>query len=350
MAEQQQTPNGNGQKKKKAFMIVGIIVVIGAIVGFFYAEYRKTHISTDDAFIDGDIYTVAAKINGTVRTVAVSSNQPVKKGDLLVEIDPADYSVRYREASSVVHAEKAKMGEAETRISAARANLEVQRANLKLAEIEKNRSENLFQKQVIPRDRYDRSMTGYEVAAAQVKAAEEQLRNAESQKLTQASTIKQKEATAALAELNTQYTRLYAPADGYVTKKSVQVGNQIQAGQPLMAIVHLDTIYVIANYKETQMGRIRPGQQVEIKVDAYPGKDLQGQGGQHHGGNGRDLLALSARERHGQLREGGAAHPGKDRLRRGRGQGSCAPHRHVRGADDSRQMILEVPQHVLTLL
>ena len=97
-------------------------------------------------------------------------------------------------------------------------------------------------------------MTGYDVAAAQVKAAEEQLRNAESQKLTQASTIRQKEATAALAELNFEYTRIYAPVDGYVTKKSVQLGNQIQAGQPLMAVVGLQDIWVTANFKETQMG------------------------------------------------------------------------------------------------
>ncbi len=276
MAEPQQAQNGNGQKKKKAFLIVGVIVVIGGILSFFYSGYRKTHISTDDAFIDGNVHTVAAKINGTVKAVAVTDNQHVKQGDLLLEIDPADYSVRYREASSSVSAERAKLAEAETRIAAAKANLELQRANLKLAEIEKVRSESLYQKEVLPRDRYDRAMTGHEVAAAQVKAAEEQLRNAESQRLTQTSTIRQKEATAALAELNTQYTRIYAPVEGYVTKRSVQVGNQIQAGQPLMAVVGLQDIWITANFKETQMGRIRPGQTVEFTVDSYPGKNFKG--------------------------------------------------------------------------
>ena len=273
MAEQQ--PGNNG-KKKKAFMIVGVVVAIGLVAGYFYSGYRKTHVSTDDAFIDGNIHTIAAKIYGTVKEIYVTDNQPVKQGDLLLEIDPADYTVRYREASSAVNAEKAKLAEAVTKIAAAQANLELQRANLKLAEIEKTRSENLFQKEAIPRDRYDRAMTSYEVAVAQVKAAEEQLRTTESQKLTQASTIKQKEASASLADLNYQYTKIYAPANGYVTKKSVQVGNQIQPGQPLMAVVGLNDIWVVANYKETELENIRPGQQVDIAVDSYPGKVFKG--------------------------------------------------------------------------
>jgi len=273
MAEQA-TENNN--KKRRAFMIVGTVVVLGLIGGWFYSGYRKTHVSTDDAFIDGHIHTIAAKISGTVKRISVNDNQPVKQGDLLVEIDPADYSVKYREASSVVGAEKAKLAEDEAKIAAARANLELQKANLRLAELEKNRSENLFQKEAVPRDRYDRAMTGYEVAAAQVKAAEEQLRTAQSQKLTQASTIKQKEAAAALADLNYQYTKIYAPADGYITKKSVQVGNQIQAGQPLMAVVGLNDIWVVANYKETELTNIRPGQRVTIEVDSYPGKVFMG--------------------------------------------------------------------------
>ncbi len=278
MAEEQ-TPNSqtrDRQKKRKAFVIVGAVVLVGLIAGYFYAEYRKTHISTDDAFVDGNIHTIAAKISGTVKDIHVTDNQPVKKGDLLLEIDPEDYSVKFREAASVVGAEKAKLNEAETKIAAARANLELQRANLKLAEIEKTRSVNLYQKEVIPRDRYDRALTAYDVSVAQVKAAEEQLRQAESQKISQAATIRQKEAAADLAGLNYQYTKIYAPTDGYVTKKSVQVGNQIQPGQPLMAVVGLADIWVTANFKETQMENIRPGQLVRIRVDSYPGKDFKG--------------------------------------------------------------------------
>ncbi len=273
MAEEQ---TNNNQKKKKAFAIVGTTILIGLIAGYFYNSYRKTHVTTDDAFIDGNIHTIAAKISGTVKQIYIDDNQPVKAGDLLVEIDPADYGARLREASSSVSAEKAKLSEVETRIASAHANLELQRANLKLAETDKNRAEKLIKEQVIPQERYDRAMTAYEVAVAQVKAAEEQLRQAESQKLTQTATIRQKEAAASLAELNYQYTKIYAPTDGYVTKKSAQLGNQIQAGQPLMAVVALDDIWVTANFKETDMGNIRPGQAVKIKVDSYPGKVFNG--------------------------------------------------------------------------
>jgi membrane fusion protein (multidrug efflux system) len=276
MTNQQQTQKENNRKKKKAFLIVGIIILAGLVAAYFYAEYRKTHITTDDAFIDGSVHTIASKINGTVMHIHVRDNQHVKQGDLMLEIDPVDYNMRLREASSAVNAEKAKLAEAETRIAAARAQLELQRANLKLAEVEKTRSESLFQKEVLSRDRYDRAITAYEVATAQMKAAEEQLKSAESQKQTQMSTIRQKEASAALAERSREYTKIYAPADGYVTKKTVQLGNQIQAGQPLMAVVGLEKIWVTANFKETQMGLIRPGQPVRIKVDSYPGKIFSG--------------------------------------------------------------------------
>jgi membrane fusion protein (multidrug efflux system) len=268
--------NSNSGKKKKAFLIVGVIVAIGLITGWTYSGYRKTHISTDDAFIDGDIYTVAAKISGTVKTVAVSSNQEVKKGDLLVEIDPADYDVRLREAASALGVEKAKLSEAETRIESARANLDLARANLGLAETDKTRAEKLIAEQVIPQDRYDRAATGFDIARAQLRAAEEQLRQAQAQKTTQASSISQKEAATALARLNQEYTKIVAPADGYVTKKNVQPGNQLQAGQPLMAVVSLDNLSVIANYKETEVEHIRPGQPVDIKVDSYPGRVFKG--------------------------------------------------------------------------
>ncbi len=266
----------NNGKKKKAFLIVGAIVLVGLAFGFLYNSYRRTHITTDDAFIEGNIHTVAAKIYGTVKSVQVNDNQAVKRGDLLLEIDPRDYDVRLREASSALGVEKAKLSEADARIESAKANLELQRANLKLAETEKARAETLFQKEVIPRDRYDRAMTGYEVSLAQVKAAEEQLRQAESQRQTQVSSIRQKEAAAALADLNVDYTRIVAPVDGYVTKKSVQVGNQIQPGQPLMSVVSLSDLWVVANFKETQMERIRPGLAATIEVDGYPSKVFRG--------------------------------------------------------------------------
>lgn len=268
--------NETNEKKKKAFLILGGVIALSLILGYFYNLYRTTHISTDDAFIAGNVHTIASKIYGTVKSVYVSDNQAVKRGDLLIEIDPKDYSVKLREAASALGVEQAKLVETEARIESAKANLELQKANLKLAEADKERADDLYRQEVIARERYDRAVTAYEVAAAQVRAAEEQLRQARSQRVTQEAAIKQREAGLALANLNYGYTKIYSPADGYVTKKTVQVGNQIQPGQPLMAVVSLNGIWVVANYKETQLGRIRPGQRVVIKVDMFPGKKFKG--------------------------------------------------------------------------
>jgi membrane fusion protein (multidrug efflux system) len=232
MAEQQAATNG--EKKKKAFLIVGAVVSVGLLIGYFYNSYRKTHITTDDAFVDGNIHTIATRVAGNVKSVAVTDNQRVERGDLLVELDPADYR---------------------SRADAARANLELQRATLRLAAIERNRAKALYDQDAGSADRYDKAASNHEISLAQVKLAEEQLR---------------------LAELNLGYTRVTAPASGYITRKSVQTGNQVKDGQPLMAVVDLDNLYVVANYKETEMEHIRPGQPVRITVDAYSGRVLTG--------------------------------------------------------------------------
>lgn len=295
---------GNGSKKKIALSIFAIVVIVGLTALFFYTRYIKTHISTDDAFIDGDIYTIASKVSGTVKNVFVSSNQLVKKGDILVELDEADYEVKVSEAASALEAEKAKTTEIESRIVAARKLLaetvarveavkalnELQNAKLEQAEKDRDRAENLYKKQAISKEKYERALTAYKVALAQVRASTEDMKavtlavetqkaavkQAEASKISQMSIIKQKEAVLETAQLNSGYTKINSPADGHVTKKSVEAGNQIKAGQPIMAVVSLDDVYVTANYKETELERVKPGQKVEIEVDTYPGKKFTG--------------------------------------------------------------------------
>ncbi len=291
-------------RKKKAMIVFAVLAIVGALSVFFYMRYKSTHISTDDAFIDGHIHTIAPKISGTVKSIYVDSNQYVKAGDILVEIAPVDYEVKENEAASAVNAEKAKLAEREAgidasrkmlaelaaRMGAAKANLQLQEANLRQAETDIRRAESLFKKEAISKEKYDRTRTEYDVSTAQVKASKELLKQAEvaletqkavvkqaeAAKVTQASLVKQGEAVLDSARLNFGYTKIYAPTDGYVTKKSVEVGNQIQPGQPLMAVVPLTDIYVTANYKETQLEKVRPGQRVDITVDTYPGKVFKG--------------------------------------------------------------------------
>ncbi|MDH5767856.1 MAG: HlyD family secretion protein [Nitrospirota bacterium] len=300
-----ETKAANNKKRKKIAIIVFVaIALIGAITIYFYLRYKATHITTDDAFVDGRIHTIASKIVGTVKVIYVKDNQSVKKGDLLLEIDPVDYEVRVKEATSGLSAENARLSELEAKIEAskkqlselhtamevARANLELQEANLKQAEIDIKRAENLYKKDAISKEKYEKTMTAYHVTLAQVKAAKEQLkltemaietqkavvRQSEAAKNSQLSAIKEKEAKLKAAQLNYGYTKITAPSDGYVTKKSVEIGNQIQVGQPLMAVVPLSDTWIIANYKETQLEKVRPGQKVKIKVDTYSGKIFKG--------------------------------------------------------------------------
>jgi len=287
-------------KSRIALMIVVVFLLVGSLGFYAYIRYRNTHVTTDDAYVTGRIHTIAAKVPGTVKAVLVHDNQFVKQGDILLEIDEKDYDVRVREASSSVGAERAKLEEIASRVDvarkqltefrfraeSARANLKLQEINLRQAGIDLQRAEKLFGKKIIAEDRYDKVKTLYEGDIAQVEAAREQLKYAEAALETQKSLIRQMESayasqgssvtqkkeTLAAESLKKSYTRIYAPSDGYITKKNLEVGNQIQAGQPLMAVVPLDDVWLVANYKETQLERVKPGQKVVIDVDSYPAR------------------------------------------------------------------------------
>jgi membrane fusion protein (multidrug efflux system) len=294
----------HSRKRIAAFIILPLLMAIGAGILYFYLQYKKTHISTDDAFVDGRVHAIASKIPGTVKAIHVKDNQFVKKGNLILEMDPMDYEVKVKETQAGLETEKAKLSEIRDRVDTvkkqlreiiasleqARANFELQEANLQQAEIDLKRAEYLLKKEVIPRESYDKTKTNYDVAVAQVKAARERIKQLEASLETQRAVIKQtesslipqhaqiqqKDAISKGAELNKSYTKIYTPSDGYIAKRSVEIGNQIQPGQSLMAVVPLDDIWITANYKETQLERVKPGQKVKINVDTYPSKVFHG--------------------------------------------------------------------------
>jgi len=294
----------NLNKKKSAVLLLSVMLIAGIGGVLYYLEYRKTYITTDDAFVTGRIHVIASKVPGTVKTLHVDDNQFVKKDDLLVEIDVKDYDVRVKGAQSARNAERSKLDELSTRtdvarkqlaelqfsVQSARANQRLQGTNLKQAEIDYKRAQALYKRGVVPEERLEKTKTGYDVSVAQVEASREQLKQIEAALETQKSIIKQSESAFKsqdsivkqkdevlnAEDLKKSYTKIYAPAEGYITKKSVETGNQIQEGQPLMAIVPLDDIWVVANYKETQIENVRPGQKAKIKVDTYPGRDFAG--------------------------------------------------------------------------
>ncbi|MDO8785152.1 MAG: HlyD family secretion protein [Syntrophales bacterium] len=303
MGEMQKSA-GKNNKKGTALVIFLVIGLIVAAAVFFYLQYKKIHITTDDAFIDGKVHTIASKVSGTVKAIHVDDNQFVKADRLLVEIDPRDYDVRVNEAQFGLKAEEDRYAEVVAGIEAARRQLEERGASVKAAKAELElqeatmlqarkditRAESLFKQDAISKERYENAQTGYKIAQARVKVAQEQLRRAQSALETQkaiivqaektlrfqSSLVNQRKAAVETVRLNAGYTKIYAPTDGYITKKSVERGNQIQPAQPLMALVPLSDIWVTANYKETDIRKVKPGQDVEIKVDTYPGKKFRG--------------------------------------------------------------------------
>ena len=227
--------NTNDPKKQKVIKILAGIILLSLVGGGIYIMRNLSQETTDDAYIEGRIHTIAPKVSGTVLKVNIEDNQLVKKGDLLVEIDPVDYILKVNEAA---------------------ANLEVRKATLEQSVRDRDRAESLFNGKVIPKEKYEFALTAYNLAKAQMSAAKEQLN---------------------ISRQNLRYIKIYSPVDGYVTKKSVEIGNQINVGQPLMAIIGLSDIWLTANYKETQLKNVRKGQHVRVKVDAYPGKVFLGE-------------------------------------------------------------------------
>ncbi|NLW35391.1 MAG: HlyD family secretion protein [Syntrophorhabdus aromaticivorans] len=305
MEETGEVLNNGSNSRKKKLIIGGIIAAMLFVVFLFaYLRYRAGHITTDDAYVEGAVHTVASKVAGTVKNVLVADNQSVKKGDVLVEIDEVDYDIKVKEASTSLDAEKTRLFEARSRLDAARrqvdevraaissakAAVEVQEANARQARLDMKRADNLFKNEAISRERHEKAKTSLDVAEAQLKAAGEQVkrleaslqaqlsaaRQAEALVKTQQAMIVQRQTVVEAAELTRSYVKIVAPADGYVTKKSVEAGNQVSPGQPLLAVVPLGDTWIVANYKETQLQRIRPGQKVRIKIDALPNKKLTG--------------------------------------------------------------------------
>jgi len=265
----------SGRRKKLLIIVLSAGTVI-ALLGLVHFIQNLSRVTTDDAYVEGKIHSIASKIPGTVEQLLVDDNQAVKKGDILLKIERRDYEVRVNEAEAALEAEKARAVDVAAGIRAAAAALEVQEVALNQATLDRQRTQALFKENVIPKERNEKIETAYNMAVAQVKAAKEQLAKAEAMRKLEESLVKQREAALETARLNLGYTVIAAPAAGYVTRKSAQEGNQVSAGQPLMAVVALDDIWVVANFKETQLKNVRAGQRAEIEVDTYPGVKFHG--------------------------------------------------------------------------
>jgi membrane fusion protein (multidrug efflux system) len=275
------------QKPKRLGPPKLILFAAGALIlaGAAYWYIRSTgYQSTDDAAVEAHVIEVSPRISGLVQAVHFDDNYLVKCDDLLLELDPRDFQVAVANADANLAAAKSKLNEtdarqkvAEAALGQAEADLTSARATADDAEADFKRNVQLYARHVIDRREYDASAAQAKSAAANVETAakkvtsqEAHVRLASAQCVTTSAQEKQAEAQRQEAELHLSYTRIFAPFDGRVTKKSVEPGNYVQPGQTLFTLVPPE-VWVVANFKETQLTRMKVGQSVSVHVDAIPG-------------------------------------------------------------------------------
>jgi membrane fusion protein (multidrug efflux system) len=280
-------PRKRGRKLKLLLAGTALLVVLIAVI-FYYFLFIAPYESTDDAFIDGYVTLISPRVPGQVARLAVTDNQEVKAGDVLVEIDPRDYETSLSQAKAdlaaassqsnqsraQVKVSEAKVAQAQAAVTAAAA--EAQRANDDLKRYENVEIRAVSKSAIDLAQAQARSANANLVAAySQTNAAEAEVVLSEAGVETATAAAQQSEAKLQQAELNLSYTKIIAPMDGRVTARTVQLGHYILPGQALLALVPKD-VWVTANFKETQLTYMKPGQPVELKVDAYPNKIFKG--------------------------------------------------------------------------
>jgi membrane fusion protein (multidrug efflux system) len=336
----------------RKFIIIAVVLVLVVAAGFFYWRSTFSE-DTDDAQVDGNLYQVSSRVAGQVIKVYVDDNQTVQAGQLLVEVDPKDYEVALEQAEanlasaeaqyvqatvnvpitrittgttvtnarSDVRGSSASVAQAQKQIEVAQARVDQAKANAEKARLDVERYTPLVQKDVISKQQFDAAVA--QAAAtrasvleseAQVLSAQEALRqaqqrlaqsNAQAQQATEngpsqvkaqqaaanaaLANVKQAQAQVDQAKLNLSYTRIVAPVTGIINKKNVQVGANLSIGQDLLTVIPLTDLWVTANFKETQIEKMHPGQEVILKVDALGGRKFHGKVTQIGGATGSKL-------------------------------------------------------------
>lgn len=267
--------------RKRAAVILLVMLAVALVLGVRLWVRSKTHVETDNAFIESHVYSISSRVPGNVGRVLVRDNQFVKKGEVLVELDREDYRLRVDNYVAQLDLARNETASTHAQVDAARAAVNSDRARLEQAELDLARGRALYKREVIAKEQLDKLETARKVAASRLLETEGSVRRALALLgLTgnggKDAQIARKKAELEESRRNLSFTRILAPADGYITKKSVEPGNNIQAGQPLMALVELNNTWITANYKESQLTHVRPGQKVEFEVDTYPGKTFKG--------------------------------------------------------------------------
>jgi membrane fusion protein, multidrug efflux system len=268
-------PSSSGSRRRRNFVLVILLLLVAAAVAIPGWSYLSSYEDTDDAQIDGHIIAVSSRINGTIEDVYVIDTQPVIKGQLLADIEPSDYVVAVEGARARLAQAKAQVESARAEYQTALSKINQDEATSAKAEYDVPRLATLAAQGAGRKEDYQESLRVAKVARATVEADRARAAAAMTNIASREAEVKRAQAALDQALLDYGYTRITAPMSGVIGKKSVEPGQRVQPGQSLLAVVPLDDVWVTANFKENQLRRMRPGQPVQIHVDAL-GRSFSG--------------------------------------------------------------------------
>ncbi|WP_133645724.1 biotin/lipoyl-binding protein [Paraburkholderia flava] len=287
--------NNGKRPSKRPLIILGIVVVVLLIGAGIWWFATRNEVSTDDAYTDGNAITIAPKVSGYVAKLAIDDNVYVHKGDLLVQIDPRDYQAQVDQARAQLGLAQAQLSAAQVQLDIARVQYPAQfrqaRAQTQSAEANQRQAQAAYARQhavdarATSQQNIDTAdaqrlttQAAVDQARAQMQTASlvpQQIRQAEAAVEERRQQVAQANAQLEQAQLNLSWCEVRAPSDGWVTRRNVQFGSFLQAGATLFALV-TPRVWITANYKESQLDRMRAGDRVKIGVDAYPHLELHG--------------------------------------------------------------------------
>jgi membrane fusion protein (multidrug efflux system) len=259
----------SGGSRRIVFLVMGVALLGLLGLGAKRWWFGRSHVSSDNAQVDGHIIPILPKVGGFVADVRVRENQELKAGDTLVVLDDRDFRSRLAQTEADLAAllatvsSRMRVGQAEAAVAQAQANALKARADLA-------RMEPLALQDIVSAQQLDAARAAAAAADAQLAAAQAALVGADAR-------VAASRAARDQAALQLSYTRIIAPATGVASKKTVEVGQLVQPGQPLMAVVPLQDVWVVANLKETETADVTPGDPAEVTVDAYSGRRFRGQ-------------------------------------------------------------------------
>ncbi len=304
---ERRSDHGPQRWRRPLLIALGVLVglaVIGA--GIAYWLYQRHYETTDDAFVDGYVTQVAPRVAGQVIELKFVDNEHVQAGQTLVQIDPRDYQVKLDQAKAQQANAEATTQQANAQFGVQRANLDQSRANVTVAEAEFVQARQDYDRftsinpHAVTQQQIDNAIATFRSAQAKldsahqaVEGANAQLQSAQAQVRAAETQVQQADANVAAAELQLSYCTIKAPVSGRIGHRTLDVGNYVNPGQALFGIVQ-DDMWVTANFEETQLAGVRPGQPVDIYIDAIPSVTFHGHVDSFQPGTGSEFSVLPA--------------------------------------------------------